>query len=71
MLTRIPVTSFHTETRTLLAGFVDLGWTVTTFLHMCPDEVEAALKGGFHLSDSCMDDIVGGPEELSNLVDAE
>ena len=38
---------------------------------MCPDEVEAALKSGFHLADSRMDSIVNRLEELSDLVDAE
>ena len=40
-------------------------------LEMCPDEVEAALEGGFDLADSCVDSIVNRLEELSNLVDAE
>jgi len=38
---------------------------------MCLDEVEAALEGGFHLTDSCVNGIVNRLEELSNLVDAE
>jgi hypothetical protein len=67
----VPRRRLSFEAGTLLAGFVDLGWTVTIFLEMCPEEVEAALEGGLHLSDSCVDSIVNGLEELSNLVDAE
>jgi hypothetical protein len=58
-------------TRALLTGFVDLGCTVTIFLQMCPDEVKVTFEGGFDVSDSCMDGIVNGLKELSNLVDAE
>jgi hypothetical protein len=38
---------------------------------MCPDEVKVTFEGGFDVSDSCMDGIVNGLKELSNLVDAE
>jgi len=41
------------------------------FLQTFPEEVEAALEGGFHLTDSGVDGIVNFLEELSNLVDAE
>ena len=54
-----------------MAGFVDLGWAVSILLEICPDEVEAALKGGFHLTDGRMNRIVDGLEELGDLVDAE
>jgi len=36
-----------------------------------PDEVEAALEGGFYLSDSRVDGIVDGFEQLGELVDAK
>jgi hypothetical protein len=67
----VPRRRLSFEIRTLLTGFVDLGWTVTIFLQMCPDEVKAAFESGLDLSDSCMDGIVNSLEELSNLVDAE
>jgi len=38
---------------------------------MCPNEVEAAPEGGFHLADSCVNGMVNRLEELSNLVDTE
>ena len=36
-----------------------------------PDEGEAALKGGFSLSQCRVDSIVDGIEQLGDLVDAE
>jgi hypothetical protein len=57
--------------RALLAGFVDLGWAVSVLLELCPDQVEAALKSGFHLTDGRMNRIVDGLEELGDLVDAK
>jgi hypothetical protein len=40
-------------------------------LDACPDEGEAALKGGFHLTDGRVDRVVDGLEKLSDLADAE
>ena len=57
--------------RAFLACFVDLRWAVSALLELCPGEVEAALKGGFHLTDGRMNRIVDGLEELCDLVDAK
>jgi hypothetical protein len=59
------------EPGTLLTGFFELGGTVYRVLDACPDEGEAALKGGFHLTDGRVDRVVDGLEKLSDLADAE
>ena len=54
-----------------MAGFIDLGRAVDGVLDTFPDEGEAALKGGFSLSQCRVDSIVDGIEQLGDLVDAE
>ena len=44
---------------------------VNVFLEAYTDEVEAALKGGFYLTDGCMNRIVDGLKELGDLVDVK
>jgi hypothetical protein len=50
-----------------VAGFVDLNRAVNGVLDTFPDEVEAALEGGFYLSNCGMDCVVDGLEELCDL----
>jgi hypothetical protein len=57
--------------RALVAGFVDLSRPVDGVLDAFPDEIEAALEGGFYLSNRGVGGVVDGVEELRDLVDAE
>ena len=59
------------EPGALLPCFVDLGRAVESVLDAFPDEEEAALEGGFSLSNRGMDRVVDSLEELSDLVNAE
>lgn len=54
-----------------MAGFVGLIWAVDGVLAALPDEVEAALKGGFYLSNRVLNRVVDRFGQLGDLVDAE
>jgi hypothetical protein len=58
-------------TRTDLARFVDLCWSIDGLVEQSPDHGKAVLDCGFHLSNRCVHGSVGSIEERRNLVDTE
>jgi len=54
-----------------MTGFIDLGGAIDGVLDAFPDEGEAALEGGFSLSQRRVDGVVDRVEQLCDLVNAE
>ena len=54
-----------------MIGFINLSGVIDGVLDAFPDEVEAALKGGFYLSNRGVNCVIDRVEELGNLVNAE